>query len=200
MPVSQMTINNRRKIHRARRLRLHPWREHRSDKEAFLEKALEKSLHMLKEKSEPAKTDDGVKKLQEQMLQSRAELDNFRKRTQREKANMRKYAGQDLLDSLLPALDSLDHAVNALEQDHDTEALASGIAAIHQQFQQALEGQNFEVLNPVGENFDPNFHEAIGVEQTDEYPHNSVIQVLQKGYLLHDRLIRPARVRIAQKS
>lgn len=191
-----------RKKYRARRLAFHPERQHRSDREEFLTRALNRSLEKLAEK--PGKPDasfssDAVKKMQDQLLASRAELANFRKRTQREKEDLKKYASDEFLTAMAPALDSFDHALDALEKDHDAEALAKGIQAIHQQLWSALEGQGLERIHPLHETFDPNVHEALSVQQSDEHPHNSVVQVYQNGYKLHDRLLRPARVVIAQK-
>ncbi|HBF34491.1 TPA: nucleotide exchange factor GrpE [Candidatus Sumerlaeota bacterium] len=190
-----------RRHRRAKRVRLHPHRAHQSEREAFLEKTLEAALHKLRNAGKSAAQPQGenVATLRDQVLRSRAELDNFRKRVTREKEDLEKFAAQKFVTAIIPALDSFDHALAALEQSHDAQTLAEGVLAIHQQLHQALVAQGVEPINPLGQAFDPNEHEALAVEKTEEQPHNSVINVFQNGYKLNGRVLRPARVRIAQK-
>lgn len=192
-----------RRWYRARRQRLHPEQDYQNDREQFLEKALESALTRLAERREPAPTktfdESQVRKLQEQALSVQAEFDNFRKRTAREKEELRKTASSDFLMALMPALDSFDQAVGALEKDHDAQALARGVEAIHAQIRQTMATAGVEIIQPKGEAFDPNLHEALAVVKTDEQPENTVYDVFQSGYAIGGKLLRPARVRIAQK-
>jgi molecular chaperone GrpE len=121
-----------------------------------------------------------------------------RKRAARDTEKNQRFAVQALVESLAPALDSFDHAMDAFDADHDAAAVAEGMGAIQRQIEQALEAHGVQKLVPLGEPFDPNFHEALGVGETEAYPDNTVIQVLQNGWMLHDRLVRPARVRVAR--
>jgi molecular chaperone GrpE len=192
---------NARRHHRAQRVRLDPNRPHLSEREAFLEKTLEAALRKLRHAGKPiapSQTDNAAA-LREQALRARAELDNYRKRVTREKEDLEKFAVQKFVNALIPALDSFDQALGALEQTHDAQTLADGIVAIHQQLHQVLAAQGVETINPAGQPFDPNEHEALAVEKTEEQPHNSVVNVFQTGYKLNGRVLRPARVRIAQK-
>jgi len=190
-----------RRHRRAKRVRLHPHRACLSEREAFLEKTLEAALHKLRNTSKTVAQPQGesTAALRDQVLRSRAELDNFRKRVVREKEDLEKFAAQKFVNAIIPALDSFDHAVAALEKTHDAQTLAEGVLAIHQQLHQSLIAQGVEAINPIGQAFDPNEHEALAVEKTEEQPHNSVIDVFQNGYKLNGRVLRAARVRIAQK-
>ncbi|NQU45215.1 nucleotide exchange factor GrpE [bacterium] len=183
--------------YRWRRLFYNPRRRHISVKERFLERGLESSLLRLIET--PESVDAEKIRLKEQIVRARAEFDNFRRRTRREKEDLKKQAIGEVVEALIPALDSFDHALAALDRDHDATALAEGILAIHQQMEKAFSTYGVEKINPVGEPFDPNFHEGLGVVQTEEHPANTVIDVLQSGWAVDGRLVRPARVKIAQK-
>ena len=141
-----------------------------------------------------------LRRVGEQVLRLRAEFDNFRKRAQREKEDLKKFANQALVEALVPVLDSFDQAQAALDAARNVEALTRGLAAIREQMENVLKAQGFEKVEAEGQVFDPNFHEALAVVKTDDHPENAVVDVVQSGYLLNGRLIRPARVRIAQKS
>lgn len=141
-----------------------------------------------------------IRELQANSVRAQADQVNFRKRVNREKEDIRKFAAQPLLESLLPALDAYEQALAALGADHDTEMLSQGVEAIYELIGKALSDQKIERVSPVaGDVFDPNLHEALAVVKTAEQEPNTVVDVIQSGYHLHERLIRPARVRIAAK-
>lgn len=125
-----------------------------------------------------------------------AEFDNFRKRNAKEQQDFRDYALADALKLLLPILDSLDRALKtkaaSLEDFH------SGIELIDKQFHDALAKLGVQPVEAVGESFDPNLHQAIQMVDTDEAKDNQVLDELQRGYRLRDRLLRPAMVRVAR--
>jgi len=127
-----------------------------------------------------------------------AEFDNFRKRNARQQEEYREYALADALKTLLPILDSLDRALktNAASLDE----YRSGIELIDKQFHDALARLGVEPVEATGEFFDPNLHQAVQMVDTDEAPDNTVIDELQRGYKLRDRLLRPAMVRVARNS
>ncbi|MFP4382173.1 MAG: nucleotide exchange factor GrpE [Candidatus Sumerlaeia bacterium] len=203
MTINDNPLGGRRRIYRSRRLRLHPDRAALSEREVFLEKALETALRKLmnsKKIEKPVFDESQVRKLQDQAIRVQAEFENYRKRTLREKEDLKKSAASDFLNNILPALDSFDHAVSALEQDHDAEALAKGIEAIHGQMHSALESMGVERIDPTGEKFDPNHHDALAVVETDEKEENTVYDCFQAGYVMNGKLLRPAKVRIAKKA
>ena len=203
MPESRSagTISGRRRRLRARRLRLHPERRSRSDRLVILARLLHNALeHVARANALEERSANELQALKSRLLRASADLDNLRKRAAREKEEIKKTGVRNLIEALMPALDSFDHALAALEEAHDTEALASGVTAIHQQLGKGLRDHGLERIDPRGQLFDPNFHEGLAVEQTDEHPNNTVLQVYQCGYLLRGKLIRPARVRVSQRT
>jgi len=127
-------------------------------------------------------------------LRAKAEADNIRKRTQIELANAYKYAIESLAAELLPVKDSLEATLAA--DSTALETLKSGVDLTLKQLSAVFEKANIKEINPIGEKFDPHRHQAISMLPSEKEP-NTVINVLQKGYALHDRVIRPALVTIA---
>lgn len=133
----------------------------------------------------------------DQALRSLAELENVRKRAQRDVENAHRYALEKFAQELLPVKDSLDLAVeNAARADHA--ALIEGQAATQRLLAKALERAGITEINPVGEPFDANFHEAMAAQPSATAEPNSVLAVVQRGYALSGRLLRAARVIIAR--
>lgn len=132
----------------------------------------------------------------DRLARLQAEFDNFRKRNAREQLDYREYAIADALKSFLPILDSLDRA--AKSDASDLEQIRSGIELIDRQFHDALSKLGVQPIAAEGQPFDPNFHQAIQMEETAEAPDNTVIGELQRGYKIKDRLLRPAMVRVAR--
>jgi len=127
-----------------------------------------------------------------------AEFDNFRKRNARAQDEYREYALADALKNLLPILDSLDRALKTNAASLDD--FRSGIELIDKQFHDVLAKLGVEPIAAEGESFDPNLHQAVQMVDTDEAKDNQVIDELQRGYKLKDRLLRPAMVRVARNS
>lgn len=130
-------------------------------------------------------------------LRARADLDNFRKRAQREKEDLVKFANETILRELLPVIDNLERALHHATVDGE-KGLLQGVELTLGQFSKVLEKFNVKAIDAVGELFDPARHEAMGQIESAEQPPNTVVQLLQKGYLLNDRLLRPAMVLIAK--
>jgi len=128
-------------------------------------------------------------------LRAKAESDNFRKRSQIEIANAHKFAVENFATELLAVKDSLEAA---LASDSATpESIRAGVELTLRQLKSVFEKFNVKEIDPLGQKFDPHFHQAISTVEADAEP-NTVVQVLQKGYLLHDRVIRPALVIVAK--
>jgi molecular chaperone GrpE len=136
--------------------------------------------------------------LRDLALRARAELDNARKRLEREKAETVKYANERLVRQLLEVLDNLERALGSVEDDEATRPMREGIRMVLQQFMGILTANGLEVVHPEGETFDPHFHEAVAAEERDDVPDQQVIDTLQKGYVLRGRVVRPAMVRVAR--
>ena len=132
----------------------------------------------------------------ERLARTQAEFENYRKRARREQADFRDYAVTDAAKSLLPVLDSFDLAL-ASHGEQDSE-LRKGVELIRKQLDEALTKMGVRPIPAVGEPFDPHFHEAIEMVETADAEDNHVIGELQRGYKIKDRLLRPARVRVAK--
>ncbi|MFU8831603.1 MAG: nucleotide exchange factor GrpE [Wenzhouxiangella sp.] len=164
---------------------------------------LEESQPMEEGASEQAPSDDQIRleeevgRLRDALLRTRAEMDNLHKRGDRELEKSRKFAVESLLRDLVPVIDSLDQG---LESAGDSEALAEGLSLTRKLLVDTLSRYGLNVLNPVGERFDPQWHEAMSIQPSDEHEPDTVISVLQRGYRLHDRLLRPARVLVARET
>lgn len=132
-------------------------------------------------------------------LRARADLENFRKRAQREKEDLSRFANENLLREILPVADNLERALeHARQSEGGNGGLLQGVEMTLGQFQRVLEKFGVTPLRSVGEPFDPARHEALGQVESAEHPPNTVVQELQRGYLLNDRLLRPAMVMVAK--
>jgi len=133
----------------------------------------------------------------ETALRAYAELDNYRKRVQREAELAARYQEQYLIRDLLPALDNLNRTVEAAERTSNVDDLIQGLKMILSQVDQVLGNHSAKPIVAVGQPFDPNLHEAIQQIPTPDHPPMTVLQEAERGYMLHDRVIRPAKVLVA---
>ncbi len=134
---------------------------------------------------------------EDKYLRLNAEFDNFRKRVIREKSDIRINAQFDVLNYIVPVLDHFELALNSADQSHNLEKLLEGMKLIKAEFERALTNLGVEEINAVGKPFDPNFHEAIANEASDEIEKDIVLKQWRAGYKMGDRLIRPATVVIS---
>jgi len=134
--------------------------------------------------------------LSERLLRLQADFENFRKRAQREKDEARQFANQSLIEKQLPILDNFEMAL-AAAKDADP-ALRDGVQMIYDQLLGILCDSGVESIDATGEDFDPNLHEAISQQETTEAEPGTVVEQVQRGYRLHERLVRPARVVVAK--
>ena len=134
----------------------------------------------------------------DQLLRLKADFENTKKRLEREKQEAIKFANERLLIEVLPIMDNLDRAMTSLAGGHDTEKVIQGLKLAQQELHAVLEEHGVEQVKGVGEPFDPQVHEAVGVVEAPDEKDGTVVDEVQRGYLLNGRLIRPSRVRIAQ--
>ncbi len=139
-----------------------------------------------------------VEDLEKRLLYSQAEFQNFRRRKDEEFKDLQRFANSELIKSFLPILDNFDRALSAAEQTSNLEALVSGVSGTRKQLQAALQKAGVTPIEAVGKEFDPKYHEAIGHTESDAYPPNTVAEEVQRGYLIHDRVLRPTLVKVAQ--
>ena len=125
-----------------------------------------------------------------------ADFQNQKKRFEKEKADIYQFANEDLVKSLLEVVDNFDRALDASQDDGSK--FREGMEMVFKQLMGALEKAGVSEIKALGEDFDPNFHNAVMMEETDEYESNKVSGVMQKGYTLNSRVIRPSMVKVAQ--
>jgi len=135
----------------------------------------------------------------DRVLRLSAEFENYKKRKQRESDEFKKFANETIFKQLLTIVDNLERAISLTDESTDKEGLLKGVELTHKEIIKLLETFNVKVIEADNQPFDPNFHQAVTQEETDDLPDNTVAKVLQKGYLLHDRLIRPAMVVVSKK-
>ncbi|ALB29047.1 nucleotide exchange factor GrpE [Companilactobacillus heilongjiangensis] len=137
--------------------------------------------------------------LEDNLLRSQAEMQNMTKRHSKEVADILKYDGQKLATEILPVLDNLERALSVEADDDASKQLKKGIEMVQQHMVKAFENNHVTAIDGVGEKFDPIFSQAVQtVPADDKHAKNTVVQVLQKGYKLEDRVLRPAMVVVAQ--
>jgi molecular chaperone GrpE len=133
-------------------------------------------------------------------LRLQAEFDNARKRMQREQQEFVKYANEGVIFELLSILDDLERSLEARETKHqDPEAFLKGIEMILSHLYEMLKKSNVRPIEAKGKIFDPNFHEALMQIESEEYPENTVVEELQKGYMIGDRVIRTTKAKVSKK-
>ncbi|MEE8183673.1 MAG: nucleotide exchange factor GrpE [Acidobacteriota bacterium] len=134
--------------------------------------------------------------IQERLLRKHADVENMRKRMEREKAEFVRFAAVDLVRKLLPVIDNLERALEA-PADTGGDGLREGVRLVHQELQSILEREGLKVVEAKGKPFDPNLHEAVLREESTEIDSEQVIEEFQKGFVFRDRLLRPAMVKVA---
>lgn len=148
--------------------------------------------------SDAPDTDEGLRQenteLKNRYLRTLADFDNLRKRTEREKADFARYATSGVLKDIIPVLDNFDRALEHSDADDE---FHKGIELIYKQLYDVLTKHGLRPIDEVGAHFDPNIHEAVVREEDSSVPSHTVTAILQKGYFLHDRLLRPALVKVA---
>ena len=138
-----------------------------------------------------------ITKLRDALMRTRADMDNMQKRAEREMDKARRYQHEAIMRDLLPVIDGLDQGLKSAEQG---DAAYEGLELTRKLLLKALADHGLETLNPEGERFDPQWHEAMSIQPSDEAEPDTVLMVLQKGYRLNDRVLRPARVIVASES
>ena len=165
---------------------------HPKNKKKKEDKEIEELKKKLEEKAKESKEN------YDRLLRMAADFENYKKRAAREKEDWTKFANEDLIKSILPFIDNLERAVNHAQKIADTGVLVEGVRMTLQQLLQSLNKFGLSSFESVGKPFDPAMHEAMLVVETDKHEPNQVVEEFQKGYLLNDRLIRPATVSVSK--
>ena len=177
------------------------------------EEVIEEETELTAEEMEEAQeADQGIARMQQEletarsenaaaadmMLRLAAEMDNYKKRVLKEREALIKYGCQGVVQELLPILDNFERAIESASKSKNFGSFLEGVEMIFRQMNDALERKGITRIDAVGEIFDPNIHEAVMQVASEEHPENTVVEELQKGYMLHDRVIRPAMVTVSK--
>ena len=153
------------------------------------------------ETSEETKQDSELQekydKLNQQYIRLAADFDNYRKRQEQERENLIKYGTEAALKKMIEVLDNFERGQKALENVEDCEKVKESFNLVHKQVHEALSKLGLEEIKAVGEEFDPNFHEAVMQTPTSDKPEHTIVAELQKGYKLGDKVLRPTLVNVA---
>jgi len=173
--------------------------EAEDDRVLALEAALDEKDRLLEESlARGRETMERLQELNDKVLRQAADFDNLRKRAAREKEDLQRFAIEKLLKELVPVLDNFDRALDHAKAGTDLESFAQGVAMTRRHFEETLGRFGVKGFTAVGEAFDPRFHEAMEQVESAEHAANVVVREMVRGYLLHDRLIRPALVSVSR--
>ncbi|WP_017811855.1 nucleotide exchange factor GrpE [Paenibacillus shenyangensis] len=133
----------------------------------------------------------------QRLLRAQADFDNFRRRTQKEKEELAKYASAQLITELIPVIDNFERAMATKPENPELESFSKGVDMIFRQLSDVLKNTGLTPMEAVGQPFNPEFHQAVMQVESDEYEEGIVVEELQKGYVLKDKVIRPAMVKVS---
>lgn len=137
-----------------------------------------------------------LKEANDRLARTRADYDNFRRRTKEEREAQLKYKSQALIETLLPALDNFERALAVNPENEEAKQLLQGMEMVYRQIEDALQNEGVTVIPTKGETFDPHYHQAVMQVEEDGFESNQIVDELQKGYQLKDRVIRHSMVKV----
>ena len=156
------------------------------------------NAEIVEESSEGTDLQKEIEALKASELRIRADFDNFRRRTNEENAKRVKFASQSVIEKLIPLIDNFERALQVEASSDDAKQIQAGVDMIHRQLLDILNAEQVEAIDAVGQPFDPNYHQAVMQEPSDEFESGIVTMELQKGYTMHGRVIRPSMVKVAE--
>ncbi len=131
------------------------------------------------------------------LIYTQAEFQNFRRRKEEESKDLQKFGNSEMIQALFPIIDNFERALSAAEKTKNFDALIGGVSGTLKQLQAFLSKAGVTPIEAIGKEFDPNFHEAIGHTEASEYAANTVAEEVQRGYIMHDRVLRPTLVKVS---
>jgi len=161
---------------------------------------MEKKGPVTRLKEEISRKDDELKELKDKYLRALADMDNYRKRMERELDSFRQYAQVEFFNRIIPVLESFGRAMDNANVENNHENYAKGVEIIYRQLQDALRSMGLEEFSSLGETFDPARHEAVATVINDDKPENTVVEEIGRGYMLKERVIKPAKVLVSKQS
>lgn len=148
----------------------------------------------------PSDKDEQIRELQESLKRVSADFENFRRRKEEEVTQSRKYASERIIVELLTVIDNFERALSSSQTSVSVESLMAGVQMIYRQLKGILEKEGLSEIEAQGEPFDPSLHQAVMAVECAELPDETVTEVLQKGYRLKDRVVRPSMVKVSKKT
>ena len=148
-------------------------------------------------KNKKDKKDEKIEELTDKVIRQMAEFDNFRKRTEKEKSQMYEIGAKDIIDKILPVIDNFERGLSVVPEDKKEDSFVQGMEMIYKQFMTTLEGAGVKAIEAVGQEFNPDFHNAVMHVEDDEVGENIVVEEFQKGYMYRDTVVRYSMVKVA---
>ena len=154
-----------------------------------------KKFFAKKEKKD--KKDEKIEELTDRLTRQMAEFDNFRKRTEREKSQMYEIGAKDIIEKILPVIDNFERGLEAVPEESKEDPFVEGMEKIYKQIMTTLEGVGVKPIEAVGQEFNPDFHNAVMHVEDEEAGENIITEEFQKGYMYHDSVVRHSMVKVA---
>mgnify|MGYP000895014311 CR=1 FL=1 len=148
-------------------------------------------------KEKKDKKDEKIEELTDRLTRQMAEFDNFRKRTEREKSQMYEIGAKDIIEKILPVIDNLERGLAAVPEESKEDPFVEGMEKIYKQIMTTLEGVGVKPIEAVGQEFNPDFHNAVMHVEDEEAGENIITEEFQKGYMYHDSVVRHSMVKVA---
>ncbi len=148
-------------------------------------------------KNKKDKKDSKIEELTDRLTRQIAEFDNFRKRTEKEKSHMYEVGAKDIIDKILPVVDNFERGLDAVEDGQKEDPFVQGMEKVYKQLMTTLEGIGVTPIKAVGEEFNPDFHNAVMHVEDENFGENVVAEEFQKGYMYHDSVVRHSMVKVA---
>ena len=157
----------------------------------------EKKNRFFGKKNKKDKKDEKIEELTDKLTRQMAEFDNFRKRTEKEKSQMYEIGAKDIIDKILPVVDNFERGLGAVTEEEKENPFVQGMDKVYKQLMTTLEGIGVKPIEAVGQEFNPDFHNAVMHEENEEFGENIISEEFQKGYMYRDSVVRHSMVKVA---
>ena len=157
----------------------------------------EKKSRFFGKKNKKDKKDEKIEELTDKLTRQMAEFDNFRKRTEKEKSQMYEIGAKDIIDKILPVVDNFERGLGAVTEEEKENPFVQGMDKVYKQLMTTLEGVGVKPIEAVGQEFNPDFHNAVMHEENEEFGENIITEEFQKGYMYRDSVVRHSMVKVA---
>lgn len=156
-----------------------------------------KGRKLFGKKNKKDKKDEKIEELTDRLTRQMAEFDNFRKRTEKEKSQMYEIGAKDIIDKILPVVDNFERGLGAVTEEEKENPFVQGMDKVYKQLMTTLEGAGVKPIEAVGQEFNPDFHNAVMHEENEEFGENIITEEFQKGYMYRDSVVRHSMVKVA---